>query len=107
MSIPLQPLPYILSIDDILPTINRHIKEHGDLVARILRDVDHSAARFDNVLEPLAHLENAQAGEQAVIEALKYCSPDKGCQQVAEQAQELWRAYSATVHVLLFELLRV
>ena len=77
--IPPQPLPRILSADEIIPTIIRHIEDYRKLIDNITETIDVSTAFFENVIRPLVELENVQAGEQAVIDALKYCPPILEC----------------------------
>lgn len=91
-----QPPPHILGMHEIVPTIKRHIEEHGKVTAEILTTVQVSSACFANVIAPLVYLENTQAGEKAVIDALKDCSPSRECQQRVEEAQVLWHEYSST-----------
>lgn len=90
-----QPLPRLPSTEEIVPTIRRHVEETRRLVNTITRTVTTATASFENVLVPLAELENSQAGERAVIEALQYCSPDAECRQASEQAEQIWNEYKS------------
>lgn len=90
-----QPLPRLPSTEEIVPTIQRHVEETQRLVDDITRTVITATASFENVIRPLAELENSQAGERAVIEALQYCSPDAECRQASEQAEQIWNEYKS------------
>ncbi|KAK0384475.1 hypothetical protein NLU13_8561 [Sarocladium strictum] len=92
---PLQPLPYILGPEEIIPTIQRHIDEHREVI-KTVSAIDVSNASFSNVIAPLVHLANAQAGEQAVVDALKYCTP-RDYQQKVEEAQMMLEEYLSSV----------
>lgn len=106
MRVPPQQPPYILRAEDILPTVCRHINAYSELVDRLLQDVSPSTANFETVVLPLLELENDQAGERAVIDALKYFSPHLECQQAAEEAQRLWHESAVDKRPELFPLLR-
>lgn len=93
--IPPQSLPRILNAGEIVPTITRHIDAHRQLIENLTRNVGVSTACFDSVIRPLVELENAQASEQAIIDALKYCSPSLECQHTVEKAEEMWQKYSS------------
>src|SRR3569833_3038760 len=90
-----QPLPRLPSAGEIVPTIQRHVEETRKLINDIKDTVTSATASFDNVIRPLAELENSQAGEQAVIDALKYCSPDAECRNSSEQAKQIWTEYKS------------
>ena len=76
-----------------MPTCERHIAEHHSLVEKIITSIAPSRATFESVDHPLEELENAQSGEKAVIDALKYCAASLDCQKAVEAAQEVIRAY--------------
>ncbi|KJR86848.1 metallopeptidase MepB [Sporothrix schenckii 1099-18] len=88
-----QPLPVILQTEDVMPTCARHIAEHRSLTEKIIGSVVLSTATFESVVLPLEELENAQSGEKAIIDALKYCAASLTCQTAAEAAQDVFRAY--------------
>ena len=88
-----QPLPHILGVGEIIPTLNRHINDHHKLIDNITETVKVSTACFDNALIPLVELENVQAGEKAVIDALKYCSPSLECQRTVDKGEPIWQEY--------------
>jgi hypothetical protein len=58
------------------------------LVDDIMHSITAATARFDNVVRPLARLENRQCGERAVIEAMKYCHPDEAYRRASERAEQ-------------------
>ena len=97
--------PRILATDEIISTITRHIDHHRKLVDILTISIDVTTARFDNVIKPLVELENEQAGEKAIIDALKYCSPSQECQQTVDQGQALWQEYNSNKRGDLFLLM--
>ncbi|RFU30370.1 hypothetical protein B7463_g5987, partial [Scytalidium lignicola] len=92
---PLQPLPRILGADEIIPTLTRHTDAHRKLIDNITETINVSTACFENVIRPLVELENVQAGEKAVIDALKYCSPSLECQHTVDKGQAMLQEYSS------------
>ncbi|OAA65869.1 metallopeptidase MepB [Niveomyces insectorum RCEF 264] len=93
---PPQPPPRIIPEAEIVPTMRRLIDKRRRLLDTIIASVPPSGATFDNVVRPIVDLWNAQAGEQAVIDALKYCALERSCQHAVEDAQTVWREYVAT-----------
>jgi metallopeptidase MepB len=92
---PLQPLPRILGADEIIPTLTRHVDAHRKLIDNITENINVSTSCFENVIRPLVELENVQAGEKAVIDALKYCSPNLECQHTVDKGEAMWQEYSS------------
>lgn len=92
---PLQPLPRILGADEIIPTLTRHVDAHRKLIDNITETINISTSCFENVIRPLVELENVQAGEKAVIDALKYCSPNLECQHTVDKGEAMWQEYSS------------
>ena len=99
-----QPLPHILGADEIIPTTIQQIDAERKLVDNVTEAIDVSNASFDNVVRPLVELENAQAGERAVIAALKYCSPSLECQHAVEKAEAMWQEYDSNLRLDLYVL---
>src|ERR1700753_757081 len=82
---------HILSTDQIVSTIRRHVAEYKSLVNTIKHNVDPSTACFNNVVAPLANLANEKSGKEAVVAALQYTSSDHATQTAIEEAWALWR----------------
>lgn len=104
-----QLLPLVPVKDDILPTAQRHVIEHQRTIDAIVNSVDPSDATFDNVLLPIANLENKQSGERAVISGLRYASPNVETQHAVEEAEKLWLDYANQVdeRLDLFNLIKM
>lgn len=92
----LQPPPRIPIYSEMLPTIERHIAETQTLVDYLTHSITAATASFDNVVRPLAQLENRQCGERAVIEAMKYCHPDEAYRRASQQAEQAWEESTIT-----------
>ncbi|OAQ64338.1 peptidase family M3 [Pochonia chlamydosporia 170] len=103
----LQPLPRLPRQDEILTIAQCHVSEHRKVIADNTTSVSISSACFDNVLGPIAEIENRQSGERAVILALRYTAVDIVTQEVVEEAERMWLKYSAEVdqNLTLFKLL--
>ncbi|KAK1829262.1 hypothetical protein QBC39DRAFT_287785 [Podospora conica] len=91
-----QPPPRIPSHSEMLPTIERHIAETQTLINHLTHSITAATASFDNVVRPLAQLENRQCGERAVIEAMKYCHPDEAYRRASQQAEQAWEESTIT-----------
>lgn len=102
---PPQPPPRILGEGEIIPTMTQHIEAHRKLSDTITESVNGATACFDNVIKPLAELENTQLGEKAVIDALKYYSPGQDCPHVVDKAQALWQEYISDKRLDLYVLI--
>lgn len=92
---PPQPLPSLPSGETIVTTIQRLNEEHNDLINNIVKNVDSPSANFQNVLKPIADIENSQSGERHVIAALRYASPHLSTQHAVEEAERLDVTYQA------------
>ena len=101
---PIQPLPYILSKDDVKPTILRHIGEHRNLLDELWTKLETCEPTFENIIKPLEELANSKCGEVAVIWALKYFSTDVECQAAGENAEKLWQEYYGQQKQRLYDL---
>jgi hypothetical protein len=82
-----QPLPRVPRAEGILPTIRRHIDERRKLVDTIIQTVDTGNSRFENVVGPIAELQNRHAGTDSMITALQYCSPDAATREAVGKSQ--------------------
>lgn len=102
----LQPLPRLPARDQMVPTIRRHVAETQQLISDITRTVAPETACFGNVILPLAELENSQVGERAVIEALKYCSPDAETRRASEESEHIWCEHRAHKNKSLYLLVK-
>lgn len=103
---PPQPLPYNLGADEIVPLTIQQIDAERKLIDGITDSIDVSTACFGNVVRPFVELENAQAGERAVIAALKYCSPSLECQHAVEKAEVMWQEYDSNLRLDLYALVK-
>lgn len=88
-----QPLPVVPDRHDFVPTLQAYVQEHRELVDSIVSSVTPSNATFENVLLPIGQLENEYGGRKAIIEALRYASPDKEVQEEVEAAAKIGRKY--------------
>lgn len=85
-----QPFPIVPATKDIVPAMHRIIKEYNSIRAQILQTVTPDTARFDNVMDPLAQVENAVQGTFAMIDMLQYGSPSLETQEAFDEARELY-----------------
>lgn len=85
-----QPLPYIFRAEEIVPTMERILSQFNQIQDEIVQTVTTVTATFDNVLQPLAQLENATMGDLGVIWMLQYAAPDKTTQDAVAQARKLY-----------------
>jgi len=83
------PPPCILSVDEIIPAIERVIaKEHG--VRQTLAGLPTlGIVQFDNCIIPLVEVENRVSGLKAMFGVLRKVSPDAITRQAATEAQRL------------------
>lgn len=79
---PSQPLPRILSTEDIIPT-TKELRAVWDLVAQ---NVTPSSACFENAVQPLIDVENNTEGTLGVIAMLRYASLDPAARAASEEA---------------------
>lgn len=89
MSLP-QPLPRVLATKDVVPTMCDIINKYNTIRAQTLETVTSETATFDNVLKPLAQVENDVQGKFAMIEMLQYASPSLETQAEYNKARELY-----------------
>lgn len=90
MALPAQKLPRAPTEDEIPTIAQRHATAYTQLLDHILSVVSRENATLENTVLPIARLENSQAGERALIMALKYCSPVLSVQTKCEGAEALW-----------------
>jgi metallopeptidase MepB len=102
-----QALPRIPSKDEVVPIVQEHLESHVSLIETITKTVCPESACFDNVIKPLAQLDNFKSGSQAVIAALQYTA-DKETQKAVDKVRELWRKPLGTPsqRAELFELIK-
>lgn len=91
MALPPQELPRAPTEDEIPTIAQRHAAAYTQLLDHILTSVSHDNATLENTVLAIAHLENSQASERALILALKYCSPVLRVQIKCEGAEALWQ----------------
>ncbi|PYH92188.1 zincin [Aspergillus ellipticus CBS 707.79] len=105
-SLPPQPLPLVPSTEEVVPAMQRIIDQYNAVRAQILQ-TDPSDATFENIMLPLAQVENAIQGEEAMIDMLQYGSPSLDTQEAFNVAQKLqiearasWNADAAFFRLL-------
>ncbi|KAJ5708877.1 peptidase family M3 [Penicillium malachiteum] len=96
MALP-QPLPRLLTTEEIVPTMEKIIEKYNVTRAQILQDVTPETATFDNVMLPLAQLENAVQGDSdlGMIFMLQYGAPSLSAQDAVDKARKLYVEASA------------
>ncbi|KAL1870684.1 hypothetical protein Daus18300_005004 [Diaporthe australafricana] len=82
-----QPLPRFPKVGDIIPTIETVIAQHEGLRNNLVKIVTFETAHFDNVVRPLAELDN---NTQAVVSAISVLEELTGSSE-AVQAGNLWK----------------
>lgn len=95
MSLP-QPLPVVPATEDIVPAMRRIINEYNIVRTQILQTVTSNTAVFENVMLPLAQVENAVQGTFAMIDMLQYGSPSLATQEAFNEARELYAKAQAS-----------
>ncbi|KAJ5792836.1 peptidase family M3 [Penicillium pulvis] len=85
-----QPLPRVPSTEEIVPMMSRIINAHDAIRELILKTVTPITATFDNVMLPLAQVENAFQGELGMIYMLQYGSPSLATQAAFDEARKLY-----------------
>lgn len=80
-------LPYSLPV---VPAMRRIIDEYNSVRAKILQTVTPDTARFENVMDPLAQVENSVQGTFVMIDMLQYGSPSLATQGAFDEAQGTW-----------------
>lgn len=91
MALPPQELPRAPTEDEIPTIAQRHAEAYTQLLEHILDAVSGDSATLENTVLAIAHLENSQASERALIMALKYCAPHLRVQMKCEEAEALWQ----------------
>ncbi|KAJ3498766.1 hypothetical protein NLG97_g866 [Lecanicillium saksenae] len=86
-----QELPRAPTEDEIPTIAQRHAAAYTQLLEHILASVGLDNATLENTVLAIAHLENSQAIERALVMALKYCSPFLSVQTKCEEAEALWQ----------------
>lgn len=89
MSLP-QPLPRVLATEAVVPAMRDIIDKYNVTRSMTLKTVTPETATFDNVLKPLAEVENDVQGKFAMIEMLQYGSPYLETQTEYDKARELY-----------------
>ncbi|RAO70054.1 uncharacterized protein BHQ10_006066 [Talaromyces amestolkiae] len=89
MSLP-QPLPRVLATEVVVPAMRDIVDKYNVARATTLETVTPETATFDNVLKPLAEVENGVQGKFAMIEMLQYGSPCLETQAEYDKARELY-----------------
>ncbi|KAJ5643693.1 peptidase family M3 [Penicillium longicatenatum] len=107
MALP-QPLPRVPNTEEIVPMMNRIINAQNATRECILETVTPITATFDNVMLPLAQVENAVQGELGMIYMLQYGSPSLETQAAFDEARKLFLEAEAswTADVPFFRLLQ-
>ncbi|KAJ6011132.1 peptidase family M3 [Penicillium sp. IBT 35674x] len=89
MSFP-QPLPRVPSTKEIVPMMSRIINAYNAIRELVLETVTPITATFENVMLPLAQVENACQGELGMIYMLQYGSPSLATQAAFDEARKLY-----------------
>ncbi|KAI3391055.1 hypothetical protein diail_8083 [Diaporthe ilicicola] len=98
-----QPLPRFPKADDIIPAIKAVIARHEDLRNTLVKTVAPETAKFDNVVRPLAELDNNTQGTVSAISVLEELTGSNEASQAAnhwKQAQNGWKARSDLFNLL-------
>ena len=85
-----QALPRMLSTAEIVLTMKRILAKFAALHDELVRTVTPLTATFDNVIRPLAKLDNTTTGELGVILMLQYAALDLATQDAVAQARRLY-----------------
>lgn len=94
MSLP-QSLPRVPTTEEIVPAMHRIINEYNTIRALILETTTPTTATFNNVMLPLAQVENSVQGELGMIDMLQYGSPSLATQGAFDEARKLYLNASA------------
>ncbi|KAF5665626.1 hypothetical protein FDENT_12535 [Fusarium denticulatum] len=81
-----QPLPRLISADQVIPTMKGIINQYQAVREGILQNVNPQAASFSNVIQPLIDIDIATQGDIGIIAMLRYASPDRASRQASEEA---------------------
>lgn len=88
---PLQPLPRIMTSDQILPTMQAVVAELRSVRDHVAHNIQPTDAYFTNTIKPLIDVENSTQGEVGVIAMLRYAAPEEATREASEEACKLWR----------------
>lgn len=83
---PPQALPRIIAAADILPAMKSIISRKVAVRNTILESVTTAKATYQNVVKPLADVQNECSGELAVIDMFRYASPDPAAREASDEA---------------------
>lgn len=89
MALP-QPLPRVPATEEIVSEMERIIQEYNTTRSCILQSITPATASFDNVMGPLAQVENATQGRLGMIDMLQYGSPSLATQGAFDEARKLY-----------------
>lgn len=89
------PLPKWIDCSEFVTTARRHVESERQIIDKIVRTVPPTGATFDNAVLPFAEIEDACAGEQSFIAALRYAAVDARTQRAVEDAEQLYRDFEA------------
>lgn len=84
-----QPLPRIISTEEIIPTTKRILEEYRAVRNAVSQSVTPSTACFKNVVQPLIDMENRSQGKLGIITILRYASPDQAAREASDEAVRL------------------
>lgn len=85
-----QPLPLMPTAEQIVPAIKRILAQIKGIQNNIVDTITPETATFDNVVRPLAEVEDATCGEFRVILMLQYGAQDVATQDAVYQARKLY-----------------
>ncbi|KAJ5094456.1 peptidase family M3 [Penicillium angulare] len=88
MSLP-QSLQIVPAAEEVVPTMTRIIDEEDFVRKQILQTVIPTNATFQNVILPLAEVQNKTQGERSMLDMLQYGSPSLASQNAFDQARRL------------------
>ncbi|KAH6986940.1 peptidase family M3 [Ilyonectria destructans] len=88
-SIPPQPLPRLISAEEMIPNAKKILAEFRHVRNSIAKNVVPSIACFDNVIKPLIDVDNRTQGDLQVMTMLRYASPDKAAREASDEAVRL------------------
>lgn len=86
---PPQPLPRMLAVDEVVPTMQRIILDREAVRNLVASKVTPETATFDNVIQPWLEDEDRNQGIEAVIDMYRYAGPDQQSRDAAEEATKL------------------
>ncbi|OAA79260.1 Peptidase M3A/M3B [Akanthomyces lecanii RCEF 1005] len=93
---PPQPAPKGPAAKDILPTMQRILKEHRKVRDKICAEIKPSNACFDNAISPLLEVESQTSGEYSMIALMSEVAADAESREASEAALKLAAEEEAT-----------